>query len=264
MSYYEADGLGSTTSLTNASGTTAATYAYDAFGNLSGSTGALTNPFRYTSREFDSETGLHFYRNRYYDPAAGRFLSEDPLGFGGGINKYSYVMNMPVNWVDPNGLGMSAAQCLELLKDIQRRVEILSDKIAKYDPIADGVGGATYQAGGQVRRTVPGSHFGQIVGMQVNLWLDIAKYQKECGEGPRIPCDVFRTVNRRVPEPIYPKTLMELQLDEEAARYMEEFWRDILVGDGLVGIVGTGGAFGVFEGAGAGAGAGGLVPALAH
>jgi RHS repeat-associated protein len=103
-SYYAADGLGSITSLTNASGTTAATYAYDAFGNLSASTGSITNPFRYTSREFDSETGLHFYRARYYDATNGRFANEDPSKFSGGANFYAYAINNPVNFFDPTGL----------------------------------------------------------------------------------------------------------------------------------------------------------------
>jgi RHS repeat-associated protein len=59
-------------------------YTYDSYGNLTASTGTLVNSFRYTSRESDPETGLYYYRARYYDPNAGRFLSEDPLGSGGG------------------------------------------------------------------------------------------------------------------------------------------------------------------------------------
>jgi RHS repeat-associated protein len=103
-SYYQADGLGSLTSLSNTSGALANTYTYDSFGNLTASTGSLTNSFRYTGREFDTETGLHCYRARYYDTAAGRFLSEDPSVFEGGTNFYPYVGNNPVNWFDLDGL----------------------------------------------------------------------------------------------------------------------------------------------------------------
>jgi len=48
----------------------------------------------FTGREYDSETGLYFYRARYYDPAIGRFISEDPIGFqGGDLNLYAYIGN---------------------------------------------------------------------------------------------------------------------------------------------------------------------------
>ena len=105
VDYYEQDGLGSVTSLTAANGSVARTYTYDSFGNTANSTGPLTNFFRYTGREFDSETNLYYYRARYYGPTIGRFSSEDPLSFGAdGSNFYSYVANDPVNSDDPTGL----------------------------------------------------------------------------------------------------------------------------------------------------------------
>jgi RHS repeat-associated protein len=79
-SFYQADGLGSITSLTNSSGTIAQTYTFDSFGKLTNSTGSLINPFLYTGREFDGETNLYYYRARYYDPQIGRFLREDSQG----------------------------------------------------------------------------------------------------------------------------------------------------------------------------------------
>src|SRR5205807_846363 len=103
-SYYEQDGLGSVTSLSNAAGALANTYTYDSFGKLTASTGTLTNPFQFTGREFDAETGLRYYRFRYFDPTVGRFISEDPIGFDGGINFYRYVQNNPSLLIDPFGL----------------------------------------------------------------------------------------------------------------------------------------------------------------
>ena len=103
-SYYHADGLGSITSLSNSAGAIANTYTYDSYGNLTTSTGSLVNSFRYTGREFDSETNLYYYRARYYDSNAGRFLSEDPIGFDGGNNLYDYVANSSANSSDPLGL----------------------------------------------------------------------------------------------------------------------------------------------------------------
>jgi RHS repeat-associated protein len=103
-SYYEADGLGSISSLTSSTGAIANTYTYDSFGNVTNSTGTLRNPFSYTAREFDSETGLYYYRARYYDPASGRFLGEDPLESNSGNNFYEYSYNNTPNFTDASGL----------------------------------------------------------------------------------------------------------------------------------------------------------------
>jgi RHS repeat-associated protein len=103
-SFYEADGLGSITSLTNSAGSITDTYTYDSFGNLTTSNGTTINPFRYTGREYDAETGLYYYRARYYDSSTGRFISEDPIRFRGGIDFYAYVGNDPANLDDPLGL----------------------------------------------------------------------------------------------------------------------------------------------------------------
>jgi RHS repeat-associated protein len=110
-SYYQQDGIGSITSLSNLSGALAETYAYDAFGKLTAFTGTLTNPFQYTGREFDSETELYSSRARYFDPNAARFLSQDPIRFNGGMNFYAYVRNNPAVFKDVFGLqGCNAAQ----------------------------------------------------------------------------------------------------------------------------------------------------------
>ena len=101
--YYQGDEQGSITALTNSSGTIVQNYVYDAYGNAKSSLG-LTNSFRYTAREFDPETGLYYDRARYYDPTQGRFLSEDPIGFGGGNDFYPYADNNPVAYSDPFGL----------------------------------------------------------------------------------------------------------------------------------------------------------------
>jgi RHS repeat-associated protein len=101
LSYFHADGLGSIVKTTNSAGAVTASRRYDAFGNLELAT---TNGYAFTGREWDSETGLYYYRARYYDPKIGRFLSEDPIGFEAGVNFYSYVQNGPVNLTDPFGL----------------------------------------------------------------------------------------------------------------------------------------------------------------
>jgi RHS repeat-associated protein len=103
-SYYEEDGLGSITTLTNSAAGLAQSYTYRTFGGVLASSGTVTNPFQYTSRDFDAETGLVYMRARYFDSTTGRFLSEDPLQFNAGNNFYEYSYNNPVNFKDPTGL----------------------------------------------------------------------------------------------------------------------------------------------------------------
>ena len=111
--FYQVDGLGSVTELTDSTGLVARAYAYDSFGKIILQSGTLLNPYTYTGRELDEETGFYFYRARYYDPQAGRFISEDP--FPSGMNFYIYVENNPINFVDPSGEGPKGlAACVVL------------------------------------------------------------------------------------------------------------------------------------------------------
>ncbi len=104
LAFYDADGLGSITSLTGLSGTVSDSLTYDSFGDVTGTTGSFTQPFRYTGREYDTETGLGYYRARYYDSRMGEFLSEDPANFQAGMNFYQYVGANPINFSDSSGL----------------------------------------------------------------------------------------------------------------------------------------------------------------
>jgi RHS repeat-associated protein len=103
--FYHADGLGSIVAMTDSSQKVVQDYEYDSFGNLHDQKNRIKQPYTYTGRESDRETGLYFYRARYYDAEIGRFLSKDPIGFAGGMNLFAYVGNSPVNWIDPLGFG---------------------------------------------------------------------------------------------------------------------------------------------------------------
>jgi RHS repeat-associated protein len=130
-SYYQLDGLKSVTSLSTTAGALAQTYTFDSFGKQTATSGSLTNPFQYTGRESDTETNLYFLRARYYDPTMGRFLSEDPIAFKGGMDFYRYVRNNPVMHRDPMGLcGLGSLlkcivglyNCIEEGKDCKQKM----------------------------------------------------------------------------------------------------------------------------------------------
>jgi RHS repeat-associated protein len=113
VSYFLTDHLGTTTALTDGSGTLVETLNYDSFGNNAGS--ARTR-YTYTGRERDPDTGLLYYRARFYDPQLGRFISEDPIGLVGGINLFAYVFNNPATYTDPSGL-CAAAKIVDTCND---------------------------------------------------------------------------------------------------------------------------------------------------
>ena len=79
-----ADALGSVIALADESGQTQTTYAYSPFGDVRTTGEASDNSLQYTGRENDN-TGLNYYRARYYDPQLKRFISEDPIGLEGGL-----------------------------------------------------------------------------------------------------------------------------------------------------------------------------------
>src|SRR5258708_27218287 len=95
------DAIGSTVALTDAGGHLVGQFTYEPFGNTSSADG-VSNAFQYAGRENDG-TGLYFSRARYYSPRYGRFISQDPVGFNGVLNLYSYAANSPVTLRDPSG-----------------------------------------------------------------------------------------------------------------------------------------------------------------
>ncbi|MGA1823422.1 MAG: RHS repeat domain-containing protein [bacterium] len=102
--YFHFDGLGSVNQITNASGVVVESYSYDIYGKPN-ITSSIDNPYLFAGRRYDKETGIYYYRARYYSPVIGRFLQTDPISFAGGdINLYRYVNNNPVNYLDQWGL----------------------------------------------------------------------------------------------------------------------------------------------------------------
>jgi len=108
--FTEADGVGTVTSHTDPNGNLVDTFTFDSFGRVDAGFDPATDWYLYTGREIDTETALYYYRARYYDPEAGRFLSEDPIEFvDSGTNFYAYVHNNPTDLIDPLGLKVTIA-----------------------------------------------------------------------------------------------------------------------------------------------------------
>ncbi len=101
--YYHFDGLGSVIAVTDSLGNVVEEYRYTVYGQAD-NTGNIGNPYMFTARRFDSETGLYYYRARYYSATIGRFMQTDPIGYKDGINWYLYCRNNPLAWIDPWGL----------------------------------------------------------------------------------------------------------------------------------------------------------------
>lgn len=116
--YYHQNALWSVVAITNSAGNPVERYRYDAYGEPTITDGsfnpippnswgtphsAIGNPWMFTGREFDEETGLYYYRARYYDPVKGRFLERDPVEYIQSMNLYQYSLNNPINWLDPLG-----------------------------------------------------------------------------------------------------------------------------------------------------------------
>jgi RHS repeat-associated protein len=100
VSYYFQDRVGNVIAKSDAAGTTSSSYRYSPTGESSGLIGTTHG---FTGQRFDSETGLYYFKNRYYSPKLGRFLQPDSVP---DVNLYAYVQNDPVNNTDPFGKNM--------------------------------------------------------------------------------------------------------------------------------------------------------------
>jgi len=103
--YYGNDQLGTPEILADSTNTVVWEAIYKPFGEAEVNThSTVVNNFRFPGQYYDSETGLHYNYNRYYNPSTGRYLTPDPIGQAGGINIYNYVNGNPINSSDENGL----------------------------------------------------------------------------------------------------------------------------------------------------------------
>ena len=103
--FYAFDERGNVSQRLSSTGTVAGSDLYDGYGGRTG-TATQADPFGYGAQAgyyMDTETGLVLCTHRYYDPATGRWLTRDPIGYAGGVNLYGYCGNDPGNRWDPSG-----------------------------------------------------------------------------------------------------------------------------------------------------------------
>ncbi|KMT53021.1 RHS repeat-associated core domain-containing protein [Pseudomonas fildesensis] len=109
--HYQLDHLGTPQELTAPDGEIVWSAHYRAYGEITRlDIGKVDDPLRFQGQYFDSESGLHYNRHRYYNPDIGRYLTPDPVKLAGGINAYLYVPN-PTGWIDPLGLSCKVGNC---------------------------------------------------------------------------------------------------------------------------------------------------------
>ncbi|MEM7391661.1 MAG: RHS repeat-associated core domain-containing protein, partial [Verrucomicrobiota bacterium] len=109
--YFHADDQFNVMALTDATGDVVERYEYGDFGRPLFFDGAgvsigqslVGNPYLFTGRRYDNETGFYYYRARYMEPRSGRFTTRDPLGYIDGLNLFAYVGQNPFRWLDPFG-----------------------------------------------------------------------------------------------------------------------------------------------------------------
>jgi RHS repeat-associated protein len=134
--YYHYDALGSIVAMTNSAGNVTQLYEYSVYGQVAASDADHPNRFMFTGREFDKDTGLYYYRARYYHPEIGRFLQTDPIGYGDGMNWYAYCKNNGVNGRDPLGLLTNATSQPTTYEAIIKRA--INSRVRNSDPVGKG------------------------------------------------------------------------------------------------------------------------------
>jgi RHS repeat-associated protein len=133
MYFFLADRDGSILAITDRQGRIVSNYEYDAFGGFRLRKEGVTSAFGFAGREFDRTTQLYYFRDRYYDPAIGRFLTVDaaapdddePLSF----NPYIYAWNNPLKYTDP--LGLSPNPAAPYPSNVQDFVNVKLDELGE-------------------------------------------------------------------------------------------------------------------------------------
>lgn len=224
------DALGSTVALVDGSGALQTQYTYEPFGATSTTGAASANPTQYTGRENDG-TGLYYYRARYYDPRLQRFVSEDPIGFGGGdVNLHAYVGNNPTGYRDPSGHFVPLILCAAGAVG-----SAAADSMGgrKFDPVRAAAWCAAGLGLGLLGPAIVGaSEIAVGIGgmLAANLAEKLTLEEALGGAGQRIMKD-------KIGNPLFPKELFakmeHVHYLADGTKVVVHYWRDLITGEGF-------------------------------
>ena len=131
--YFHCDQIGIPREMTDKDGNLLWFGNYTGWGRLKEETKVTDSayqPFRLQNQYADRETGLHYNFFRYYEPDAGRFVNQDPIGLRGGDNLYRFSSNIQI-WIDPLGLACIPNPNRKNDEDFARRIDKLSDNLTE-------------------------------------------------------------------------------------------------------------------------------------
>jgi RHS repeat-associated protein len=171
--YYLYDGKGNVSAVIDDSNpeNVVASYRYDAFGNLIHESGTLDQPFRFSTKRFDENTGLYYYGYRYYSPSIGKWITRDPIGEDGGINLYVFVNNNAIMYYDAYGHSPD----FEIIKDyLKPKIApwIFKSFVGKYIGSHLGAACATYMCDKRSEYPEPNDACVQILFVELNILHD--------------------------------------------------------------------------------------------
>ncbi len=183
--FYHNDHLGTPQKLTVVNGAVVWGALYSSFGKATVEIETVENNLRFPGQYYDSETGLHYNWNRYYDPKIGRYLRVDPVGTNGGLNLYSYADFSPIKHTDIYGLYVVTPQFQKCIKGVEKRYKDIYEKeiedycdcikgcndIDKFECKKDKFIVATYKLGCNLKCSYKFKR--KILPYQLKMWRDV-------------------------------------------------------------------------------------------
>ena len=210
--YYLRDGLNSVRYIQNSDETIQASYEYNPYGGIRSQNGTTDNLFAFTGRRVEPDSGLMYYRSRYYNPSIGRFLKKDsyksslldPLG----LHRYVYVKNNPVNWVDPKGETTEAItmQLAAIILISQATMVYLASSDKLEDPEASECDKMIAELGKGTSQIALGEAFGMGFGGTYSLDIEgggVREMSPDQQEGPTLlDCIVMAKKQKALKSPV--------------------------------------------------------------